>query len=73
MLIWPVSVQSSRPRRTIISDVNDIHGKLLNEHKQLESRGEVLSQALCKALWGNLCGPHGIPTPTGEAELPEEL
>ena len=45
MLIWPESVHSSRPTRTIMSDENYIHEKLLNEHKQLESQGEVMSQA----------------------------
>ena len=45
MLIWPEPVHSSRPTRTIMSDENYIHEKLLNEHKQLESQGEVMSQA----------------------------
>lgn len=52
-----------------MSDGNYIHEKWLNEHKQLESQGEVTSQALGQALWVNPCSPHGIPTPVGEAEL----
>ena len=46
MLIWPESVHSSRPMRTVMSDENYIHEKLLNECKQLESQGEVMIQAL---------------------------
>lgn len=45
--IWLVSVQSLRPRRIVIFDVNYIHGKLLNEHKQCESQDKMMSQALC--------------------------
>lgn len=46
MLTWLVSVQSLRPRKTITSDMNYIHGKLLNEHKQCESQDEVIIQAI---------------------------
>lgn len=40
MHIWPVSDQSLRPRKTIMSDMN--YMKLLNENKQCESQDEIM-------------------------------